>query len=284
MTDQIVIETPRAEPLPLLFDSPHSGSRYPADFDHVLDRMILRRSEDAFIAELYDHVPDQGATLLHALFPRCYIDPNRGLEDIDPAMIAGGWPGEIRRSFKVANGAGLIWRQVKTHGAIYDRLLSQAEVQTRIARCWQPYHDALTELVVQCHARHGQVYHVNCHSMPEWGDETTEDGPVRRADFVLGDRDGTTCGAEFSGLIAETLSGFGYRVLFNDPYKGVELVRRYSDPPGGRHSIQIEINRVLYMDEDSVTRNAGFNDLKDNLKKLTQIIAEYVAGTVEVSG
>ena len=276
MTDQIVLEAPRTEPLPLIFDSPHSGSRYPQDFGHVLDRIVLRRSEDAFIDELYDHVPDQGATLLHALFPRCYIDPNRNLLDVDPAMIEGGWPGEIRPSFKLDNGVGLIWRQVKTYGRIYDRLLTREEVQARIDHCWTPYHRALSDLFERFHAQHGFVYHVDCHSMPEWGDETTEDGAVRRADFVLGDRDGSTCEQEFSALIAETLRAEGYSVVFNDPYKGVELVQRYSDMSADRHSIQVEINRALYMNEDDITRNARFDDLKKSLRKMTQVLADYV--------
>lgn len=277
MTDQIVLEAPRTEPLPLIFDSPHSGARYPDDFDHVLDRRILRRSEDAFIEELYDHVPDQGATLLHALFPRCYIDPNRNLLDIDPAMIEGGWPGKVRPSFKLENGVGLIWRQVKTYGAIYDRLLTQDEVQARIDLCWQPYHSALSDLFEQFHAKYGFVYHVDCHSMPEWGDATTEDGSVRRADFILGDRDGTTCGKDFSALIAETLRADGYSVVFNDPYKGVELVQRYSDLDANRHSIQVEINRALYMNEDAIMRNDRFDGLKLSLQKMTQVLADYVA-------
>lgn len=280
MSDQIILEAPRAEPLPLIFDSPHSGSRYPENFDHVLDRMILRKSEDAFIDELYDHVPDQGATLLHALFPRCYIDPNRNLLDIDPAMIDGGWAGEVRPSFKLENGVGLIWRQVKTFGAIYDRLLTREEAQARIDLCWQPYHSALSDLFEHFHAKHGFVYHVDCHSMPEWGDATTEDGAVRRADFILGDRDGTTCGKDFSALIAETLRAEGYSVVFNDPYKGMELVRRYSDLDANRHSIQVEINRALYMNEDEITRNDRFDSLKVSLKKMTQVLADYVAARV----
>ena len=281
MTEQIAVVHPRGNALPLIFDSPHSGTSYPANFDHVLDRMILRRSEDTFIEELYDHVPEQRATLLYALFPRCYIDPNRGLEDIDPKMIEGGWPGEFRRSFKLDSGAGLIWRQVKTYGRIYDRLLSREEVEARIESCWKPYHDTLSGLFETFHVRFGQVYHVNCHSMPEWGDETTEDGEVRRADFVLGDRDGATCEADFSALIAEVLKAEGYSVVMNYPYKGVELVQRYSDPAAGRHSIQIEINRALYMDEERLTRNARFESLKKSLRKLTEAIADYVAGKID---
>lgn len=281
MTEQIAVVHPRADALPLIFDSPHSGTSYPSDFGHALDRMLLRRSEDTFIEELYDHAPDQRATLLYALFPRCYIDPNRGLEDIDPEMIEGGWAGEHRRSFKLDSGAGLIWRQVKTYGRIYDRLLTRAEVEARIKTCWKPYHNTLADLFDSFHARHGQVYHVNCHSMPEWGDETTEDGEVRRADFVLGDRDGTTCEPAFSALIAQVLEDEGYSVKMNDPYKGVELVRRYSDPANGRHSIQIEINRALYMDEEQLTRNANFESLKKSLRKLTETIADYVSGKID---
>ena len=281
MTEQIVVVHPREDALPLIFDSPHSGTQYPEDFGHLLERMILRRSEDTFIEELYDHVPEQRATLLYALFPRCYIDPNRGLQDIDPEMIDGGWPGEFRRSFKLDNGVGLIWRQVKTYGRIYDRLLGQEEVQSRIDRCWKPYHETLSGLFDEFHGRHGFVYHVNCHSMPEWGDATTEDGEVRRADFVLGDRDGATCEPGFSALIAEILRNEGYSVVMNYPYKGVELVQRYSDPARRRHSIQIEINRALYMDEDRITRNGNFVRLKESLKILTEAVARYVADRID---
>jgi N-formylglutamate amidohydrolase len=104
----------------------------------------------------------------------------------------------------------------------------------------------------------------------------SDDGAGRaRAEFVLGDRDGTTCEPGFTSLVRETLAAMGYDVKVNDPYKGVELVRAYSDPKAGRHSLQIEINRRLYMDEATLQKNAGFESLKANLSRLLRAVADY---------
>jgi N-formylglutamate amidohydrolase len=95
----------------------------------------------------------------------------------------------------------------------------------------------------------------------------------------LGDRDGSTCGAEFTVLVAEALGGMGYEVKINDPYRGVELVRAFSDPQAGRHSLQIEVNRRLYMDESTRTRTSGFEELERNLARLLERVAQYAADT-----
>ncbi len=271
---------PKGEPLPLVYDSPHSGSDYPADFRHAIDRMVLRRSEDAHIDELYAHVVDRGAVLLHALFPRCYIDANRSAEDIDTTLIAGAWPSAVAPSRKAANGKGLIWRQIGSHGDIYKERLTVAEVTARIERYWQPYHRTISQLLDAGHARFGVVYHVNCHSMGSRGDRTTEDGAVERPDFVIGDRDGTTCEKRFTELVVETLRAQGFSCAVNDPYKGVELVRRYSNPSAGRHSIQIELKRGRYMDEKTIDKSAEYDRTQAALRRLTDAIADYVSGKI----
>ncbi|MBP0652290.1 N-formylglutamate amidohydrolase, partial [Mycobacterium tuberculosis] len=77
----------------------------------------------------------------------------------------------------------------------------------------------------------------------------------------------------FSSLVAETLRGYGLQVVMNKPFRGAELVSAYSDPAAGRHSLQIEVNRNLYMDEDTRARTAGFAALKDKLDRLAVVIA-----------
>jgi len=64
-------------------------------------------------------------------------------------------------------------------------------------------------------------------------------------------------------------------VKVNDPYKGVELVRAFSDPKAGRHSLQIEVNRRLYMDERTREKNSGFTELQRNLDRLLHAVADY---------
>lgn len=266
---------PRTAPVPVVFDSPHSGKTYPGDFGSIAPMTVLRRSEDAFVDELYAAAPDHGAPLIAAEFPRIYIDPNRDLVDLDPAMLGGPWPEPVVPSRKTELGVGLIWRLMPPDAQIYDRLLSVAEVQRRIDTCWKPYHAAVAAAIGESHDRFGEVWHINCHSMPAMGNAGTEDGPVARAEFVLGDRDGTTCDPAFTAFVADQLRDLGYQVKINEPYKGVELVRRYSDPAKGRHSLQVEINRRLYMDEERIERNGGFSALKANIDRLIAAICAY---------
>jgi N-formylglutamate deformylase len=263
-------------PLPLVFDSPHSGLDYPADMQPVIPKQILRQSEDAFIDEIFGHVTVLGAVLVKATFPRSYIDPNRSSADVEVAALDGAWPGPVSNSIKTNRGAGLVWTKIMGAQPIYDRKLSVAEVQARIDNYWQPYHDALQLELDRLHQAFGVVWHVDCHSMPARGNEHTEDGPVDRADFVLGDRDGTTCDPAFTETVREFLAGRGYDVAVNWPMKGVELVRKHGRPGENRHSLQIEINRRLYMDEAAITKNALYPATAETIAEMNAALAAFV--------
>ncbi len=166
--------------IPLVFDSPHSGYDYPDDMKSIVPIGFLRQSEDAFIDALFGHVSVLGAVFIKAMFPRCYIDPNRSTEDIQVDALDGPWPGAVNNSIKVNRGAGLVFTKIHGETVMYDRKLSVAEVQHRIDAYWQPYHDALSGELDRLHTAHGQVWHINCHSMPAKGNVHSEDGPVER--------------------------------------------------------------------------------------------------------
>ena len=278
MTDSVTVIRPAAgtPSLPLVFDSPHSGLDYPADMKPALAMDVLRRSEDAFVDEMFGHVPELGAVFLKATFPRCYIDPNRTTEDIETAALADEWPGPVTPSIKTSRGTGLVWTKIGGVHPIYDRKLTAAEIRHRIDGYWRPYHDLLVAETDRLHAVFGGLWHINCHSMPARGDDTTEDGPVDRADFVLGDRDGTTCAGAFTETVRDFLAGRGYDVAVNWPMKGVELVRRPAVPAENRHSLQIEINRRLYMDETAIVKNDLFAETQAVLADMNAVIADFV--------
>jgi N-formylglutamate amidohydrolase len=264
--------------VPAVFDSPHSGVEYPADFGFAVPREMLRRAEDAYVDELYAAAPAHGAVLVAARFPRSYIDANRSLLDIDEALLAAPWPGPLARSRKTELGIGLVWRVLDNGDPIYARKLPVAEVMRRITHFHQPYQKAVKDAIDEAHAHFGAVWHVNCHSMPALSSQVSEEGPGKpRADFVLGDRDGTTCGPEFTHLVRDALAGMGYEVKVNDPYKGVELVRAFSDPAAGRHSLQVEVNRRLYMDESTREKSAGFAALRRDIDSLVARVCAYAA-------
>jgi N-formylglutamate deformylase len=267
---------PRVAPIPLVLDSPHSGE----DFDHAAPRALVRQAEDTHVARLWSRAPDVGATLIEALFPRAYLDANRSLADIDPDLLADAWPDPIAPSRKTELGVGLVWRLAGPRVPMYARKLAASEVRARIDRCWHPYHDAVQSALDERHAAFGAVWHVNCHSMQAVGDERSDDPGRERAAFVLGDRDGTTCDAAFTSFVATTLRGYGYDVAVNDPYKGVELVRKHGRPAEARHSLQVEIKRTLYMDERTLEPTAGYATLQRDLERLLQALAAYVAAAI----
>ena len=266
---------PAGPPVPLVLDSPHSGTHYPADFEHLPPRARVRRAEDTYVEELFGAAPAVGATLIEALFPRAYIDPNRHVSDMDPAVLDEPWPGPLAPSRKTEQGMGLVWRLAHGGAPLYARPLAVADVERRIALYYEPYHAAVTAAIDERHGRFGAVWHLNCHSMPAVGDVMSDDPGRSRAEFVLGDRDASTCEPEFTAFVAATLSGMGYEVAINDPYKGVELVRKHGRPAERRHSLQIEVNRRLYMNEATLEKNAGFGALQADLARLVEALADY---------
>ena len=259
----------------LVLDSPHSGTQYPADFLFSCDALALRRAEDTHVDKLYDFAPSLGIHWVEAYFPRSYLDANRNTTEIDETLLDAPWPGAIETDAiamsKIRLGKGLIWRSTDDGLPIYSRRLSVAEVQARVVNCWQPYHAAIQSAIDAAHAQHGYSVHINCHSMPAIASSNATDFPGEaHADFVVGDRDGTTANPALSKLVCDHLHSLGYSVAYNHPYKGVELVRRYSNPAAQRHSIQLEINRKLYMDEETLDITPGFAALKANLRSLVE--------------
>jgi N-formylglutamate amidohydrolase len=273
--DVLLIREPEGPEAPVVFDSPHSGRLAPDDGAAQIDVGRLGVGLDHLVDELFAGVPRHGAMLIAARFSRAYIDPNRHEADLDPALLAEPWPGALKPSASARRGRGLIWRYTGRGEEIYARPLTVAEIEARIARYWRPYHDTLAAALDRLHARFGQVWHVNCHSMGAVGRKRHPDPGRERADFTLSDRDGRTCDAEFLEAVRGLLAGMGYAVAINDPYRGMELIRRHGRPRAGRHSLQIEVNRRLYCEEKSGRRTDGFAILQQDLSRLAAGICDY---------
>jgi N-formylglutamate deformylase len=262
---------------PLLLDSPHSGTHYPADFAVAIAQAQLREAEDTHVDALFAPWIEQGATLIAAQFPRSYIDPNRAVSDIDPALLQAPWQGRTAPSAKSALGKGLIWRCLDDGTPLYTDKLTQAQCQQRIDAYWQPYWQALRQQAQRLHTQHGMLYHINCHSMPSRAaafSTATAQANKEHPDFVVGDRDGTTCDHHFARHVMEYLRAQGYQVSYNDPYKGVEIVRVLGQPQRAQHSLQLEVNRKLYMHEDTRQLHDGFEKMRAVLSGLGQALIQ----------
>jgi N-formylglutamate deformylase len=260
------------DPAPVVFDSPHSGNEYPADFLPDVPIEALRSAEDAHVDALFGTAPGHGAALLAACFPRSYVDANRAEDDLDPLLVDPGFAGKLKPSEKSRVGMGLIRRVAKPGQPLYKRRLAAADVERRLESYWRPYHAALAKLLEERAHRFGAVWFVDCHSMPSAGPAGAS---WERPDFVLGDRDGSSCDPAFRDLVHRALTEMGYAVKINDPYKGVELVRRWGRPREGFHALQIEINRRLYMDERTLAPSAGYPRLEADLDRLVRLVTAW---------
>lgn len=260
----------------LVLSSPHSGDIYPATFRTAskLDALTLRRSEDAFIHELYTAGPSLGAPLLEALFPRAYCDPNRAAYELDPAMFDAPLPPHVvTESSKIGAGLGTIARVVAGGLEIYRDKLPYREAERRVETCWRPYHDALESLLAAAKARHGVALLLDCHSMPSIGGSNQPDAGQRRADMVIGDFHGVSCAPRLVDRVEDYLKSCGFSTTRNKPYAGGYITQHYSRREEGFHTLQLEINRDLYMDEERIAKAAGFERVQKAMTGLIELLA-----------
>jgi N-formylglutamate amidohydrolase len=258
---------------PIIFNSPHSGSVYPQDFltGSRIDLPALRRSEDSFMDELIGDLSSRGFPVVRVNFPRSYVDVNREPYELDPRMFTGRLPSFANtRSMRVAGGLGTIPRVVGDGQEIYRERLSVDDALARIEALYKPYHRALRRLINKAHQNFGTVVVVDCHSMPSIG--VSRDEP-RRPDMVIGDRYGTSCAALIPDMVEETMRALGYSVGRNKPYAGGFITEHYGNPASGLHTVQLELNRAIYMDERRRERGPRFAQVAADFAVLADALA-----------
>lgn len=270
------VDSPAHDRLPLVLDSPHSGIVFPADFQCAAPLAALYASWDAHVDELWSAAPHFGAMLVGALFPRAYIDPNRAINDIDPDLLAQLWPHPAEPGECSARGMGLIRRYALPGVPMYDSRLPVAKVERRLHDYYLPYRQAVRDALDDAWQHFGKVWHIDCHAMPSQGHNLHPDPGQPRADMVLCDRDGATCDPAFVHWIGDQLGAMGYRVAYNTPYQGGDLVHIFGRPGQGRHSVQLMINRALYMNEATCGKHEGFAELQDDLQDFLAALAGYI--------
>jgi N-formylglutamate deformylase len=275
MPIQLLGPQPGVPTIPVILDSPHSGTIYPDDFGHTIDITALREAEDTHVDLIYGDAPSLGAAMLCAQFPRSYVDCNRDAHDIDPVLFGMAYDPELLTS-KVRLGKGVIWRCLDDGTPIYSSVLAQEHAESRIDRYYRPYWQALRALVNTAKEQHAVIVHINCHSMPSVaGRYATERPGLVHPDVVLGNRDGSTCSPELLAVLKGVCEEFEMNVALNDPYKGVAIVREVGQPENGVHSVQVEINRRLYMDEVTRELHQGFDRIKGFANALVAASARY---------
>ena len=265
---------PQKRTTSVVFASPHSGRDYPDWFlkRSRLNEKTIRSSEDAFVDQLFCAAPQMGAPFIKAGAPRAFIDLNRGMDELDPALVEG-----VRQSGhnpRVASGLGVVPRVVANGQAIYNGKLTREEVDLRIDTYWRPYHDALRGQLDQAHAMFHEAILVDCHSMPHEAMDSVARAAGSRPQVVLGDRFGASADREIVDRIEAAFVTAGLRVARNTPFAGAFITQHYGRPGRRRHAVQVEIDRSLYMDERRIEPNENFETFQAVLRSVIAEIAE----------
>ena len=258
----------------VVFASPHSGRDYPWSFVRRtnLNELSVRSSEDAFVDDLFEAAPRNGAPFIKAGAPRAFVDLNRSTEELDPALIEG-----VRRTGhnpRVASGLGVIPRVVANGKAIYSGKITMDEAQRRIDTYWRPYHAALKTQLDQALGLFGQSILIDCHSMPHEAMDAVARSGARRPEVVLGDRFGAAASDDVVDRIEAAFSAAGLNVARNAPFAGAFITQHYGRPQENRHAVQVEIDRALYMNERLIRPNGNFEAFKAVLEGVIAQIAE----------
>ena len=264
------IQTPSVWRGGVIFASPHSGAIYPSSLlvRANVSSHQLRRNEDIFIDHLFHSAVDAGAPFIRALFPRVVVDVNRAASELPPHWVSLiNEPNTQSSTPRAAAGLGVVPTYLSENLPIYNRLPSPADVKQRLTKLYYPYHAALNDLLNMSMKRFGRALLVDCHSMPGFAPMGS-----RRPDIILGDRFGTSCHPDTLALFQRLFTQTGYSVGINYPYAGGYTTSHYGKPENGIETIQIEVNRDLYVNPVTLSPKSGYVKLTEDLRNITQDI------------
>jgi len=218
-----------------LLSIPHSGEVVPEEFQEYLsgDEKAYREDVDFKVNELIDipALQKAGVAVLVSNIHRICVDLNRSEEN-----------------------CVLFWKD-NTQGKKLVVKDPTPEVAKKFIEDYhRPYYEILKAALVDLEKRKaGKVSMIDLHSMPSkptaYHMKQNPNQSIWRPDFCLSDRKGKTCEPEFINYFRDVMTILGHSAALNNPYVGgfvTEYVDRFRT-----NNIQIEINRSIYMDEES---------------------------------
>lgn len=277
---------PKPSPIPVLIAAPHGGRNYPST---VLSDM---RDPDSSRLKLEDRLIDviaacvaaeTGAALLVADAPRAMIDLNRAEGDVDWTMVEGASDvvRHERGSRRARTGLGLIPRRLPGTGEVWRSPLQSSELESRIEQIHRTYHDRLSVMLGDLHARWGAVLLIDLHSMPPLSaDRYGSQVP----NFVIGDRFGASSARSLSAAAFTYLEAQQERAAHNRPYAGGYVLDRHAAPSKNIHALQLEVCRSSYLGESRAELNDNAAAIIELLAGLVRKLANETASLAPPSG
>ena len=242
--DQERFVNPKIKP-PLFLSIPHSGEKVPPEayWLRELSEITLFRDVDRFVDWLYEPVIKKlELPVIATPWHRYVVDPNRGKDEIDERTVIGTGPGSHVR--------GLHWSRTTLGEPLIREPLSQELHRQLVRDYYQPFHGAIREMGQKLKAK-GRVFHLDLHSMPSVGTDLHPDPGQKRAEVVVSDFHGQSAVFGFKEIVVKAYFQAGFQVAYNKPYVGGGITRTYGSPSTGHNTLQVELNRALYMDEET---------------------------------
>jgi N-formylglutamate amidohydrolase len=254
---------------------PHSGEKVPSEAGWLqgLPEPILMCDVDRFVDRLYEPVcAELKITCVKTQWHRYVVDLNRLPDDVDADSVEG----HANASGKFTTG--LHWVKTTRGTKIMQKPISKKLHDLLVEKYFEPFHSDVRD-TYNFFREHGakKIYHLDAHSMPSMGTSAHKDPGEKRADFVISDQEGKSCEAWFKDLVIEAYKKTGLSVAYNWPYVGGRVTQTYGKPEIGQHTIQVETNRALYMDEESKQfLPARANDLKAKIESAIKYIQQNI--------
>lgn len=280
--DELMMEPYRilnpAPRVPIVANIPHAAAFIPPEYrsQFVLTDAELesehRAIVDWFTDELYAPIVRAGGAALVATMSRLLVDTERFVDDEVETMAA--------------RGMGVVYTRT-TDLSPLRRPLTRGERAELVSRIYEPYHAALRSLIEHTVARFGRCLILDCHSFPAVAlpYEEVDTGPVcvtahspasergapRPAICFGTDRVHTPPDlvSRFEAITAE----FGWSHARNTPFGGT-VVPHAAVGDERVSSLMLEVNRALYMDEQTTTRTPGFRTVERWVAVLTEAAVE----------
>ncbi|MCM1324269.1 MAG: N-formylglutamate amidohydrolase [Acetobacter sp.] len=263
---------------PLILSIPHCGTVFPEEFLASILPSVeeLRKNEDIFVKDLLEPaLTTGGITALNMNISRCFVDVNRAKMEVDPNMFYDYPKDDLGLNrHRSRYGLGIVHKVTADSNPIYSGPISYKEVEKRIKNIYDVYHNRLKELIEQTIAKFGFCLVLDCHSMPSKICSIISESP--RIDFCLGNLFEQSCPNKISFFVENEFCKREYYVSKNRPYSGAYITFNYCEPRKQTHTLQLEINREIYADEKTLSKNEDFQRVSHDISKVITNLANFL--------
>jgi len=244
---------------PIILHIPHSSKIIPEDvrnqfiltdeeFNDELLLMIDAHTDDLFIPENLEYES--------VIFPisRLVVDSERFIDD-DLELMS-------------EKGMGVIYNQT-SNGKKLRRSITEQERRSLLNTYYHPHHEKLNKAVGNQLKNYGKVLIIDCHSFPSIPLPYEYVQSKDRPDICIG-TDNFHTPESLTQRCVQLFQEKGYLIKINEPFSGSLVPGEYYRKNKNVHSVMIEVNRKLYMDEKTGNKIIQYNRVKFDIEKVLE--------------